>query len=59
MAAFNSDDWWFHSNMRGVMPWIGYGLDSTWSVRLAGFRELRDGVSVHTRRVMLDLNARL
>lgn len=58
MAAFNSDDWWFHSNMRGVMPWIGYGFDSTWSVRLAGFRERRDGVSVHTRRVMLDLNAR-
>ncbi len=58
MAAFNSDDWWFHSNMRGVMPWIGYGLDGTWSLRLAGFRERRDGVSVHTRRVMLDLNAR-
>lgn len=57
MAAFNSDDWWFHSNMRGVMPWIGYGIDGTWSLRLAGFRERRDGVSEHTRRVLLDLNA--
>jgi len=24
MAAFNSDDWWFHSFMHGYMPWIGY-----------------------------------
>jgi len=40
------------------MPWIGYGFDATWSLRLAGFREQRDGVSVHTDRVLLDVNAR-
>ena len=58
MAAFNSDDWWFHSFMHGYMPWIGYGFDATWSLRLAGFREQRDGISVHTDRVLLDVNAR-
>jgi hypothetical protein len=58
MAAFNSDDWWFHSFAHGFMPWVGYGFDATWSVRLAGFHEQRDGVAVHTDRVLLDVNAR-
>jgi hypothetical protein len=58
MAAFNSDDWWFHSFAHGVMPWIGYGFDATWSMRLAGFHEQRDGASVHTDRILLDVNAR-
>ena len=58
MAAFNSDDWWFHSFTHGVMPWVGFGIDATWSVRLAGFHEQRDGVRVHTDRVLLDINAR-
>jgi len=57
MAAFNADDWWFHSFAHGVMPWIGYGFDATWSMRLAGFHEQRDGVSQHTDRVLLDLYA--
>ena len=57
MAAFNSDDWWFHSFARGVMPWIGYGFDATWSMRLAEFHERRDGVSDYTDRVLLDLYA--
>ena len=43
MAAFNSDDWWFHSAMRGQLVWIGYGLDATWNLRLAAFHERRDG----------------
>ena len=58
MAAFNSDDWWFHSFAHGVMPWIGYGFDATWSLRLAEFHEQRDGAKVHTDRVLLDVNAR-
>ncbi|MEP6483682.1 MAG: putative porin [Rudaea sp.] len=57
MGAFNSDDWWFHSWARGVMPWIGYGIDSTWSMRLAEFHERRDGVSQYTDRILLDLYA--
>ena len=58
MAAFNSDDWWFHSFAHGVMPWIGYGFDATWSVRLAGFHEELDRAKVHTDRILLDVNAR-
>lgn len=58
MAAFNSDDWWFHSWARGVMPWVAYGFSPTWSARLAAFHERRDGVSEHTDRVLLDVYAR-
>jgi hypothetical protein len=58
MAAFNSDDWWFHSWARGVMPWVGYGFNTTWSARLAGFHERRDGATGHTNRVLLDVYAR-
>ncbi len=57
MAAFNSDDWWFHSFARGVMPWIGYGFNETWSARLAEFHERRDGAAEYTDRVLLDLYA--
>lgn len=57
MAAFNSDDWWFHSFARGVMPWVGYGFNATWSARLAEFHERRDGVPDYTDRVLLDVYA--
>jgi hypothetical protein len=57
MAAFNSDDWWFHSAVRGHLVWIGYGIDATWSLRLAGFHELRDGLDEYTDRIRLDLTA--
>ena len=57
LAAFNSDDWWFHSNLRGQLAWIAYGIDQTWSLRLSGFRELRDGLDEHTHRLRLDINA--
>ena len=58
MAAFNSDDWWFHSAARGQMLWVGYGLDATWSLRLAGFHERRDGLDESTDRIKVDLTAR-
>ncbi len=57
MAAFNSDDWWFHSAVRGQLVWIGYGLDATWDLRLAGFHERRDGLDEYTDRIRLDLAA--
>jgi len=57
MAAFNSDDWWFHSWVRGFGVWAGYGLGDHWSLRLTGFRERRDGQSQHVERVLLDLVA--
>lgn len=58
LAAFSEDDWWFHSFAHGAMPWIGYGLTDRLSLRLAGFREQRDGLADHTRRVLFDLEAR-
>jgi hypothetical protein len=58
LAAFSEDDWWFHSFAHGAMPWIGYGITDALSVRLAGFREQRDGLPGHTRRLLLDLEAR-
>jgi hypothetical protein len=58
MAAFNEDDWWFHSFTHGYMPWVGYGFDDNWSLRVAGFRELRDGLGEHTRRLVVDLESR-
>jgi hypothetical protein len=58
LAAVNSDDWWFHTAMRGHMPWVGYGFRGHWSMRLAGFFETRDGLDDRTRRLLLDLEAR-
>lgn len=55
MAAFNSDDWWFHSAARGHMLWAGYGIDETWSVRVSGFHEIRDGLQEYTDRLAVDL----
>jgi hypothetical protein len=58
MAAFNEDDWWFHSFARGAMPWVAYGFDDTWSIRLAGFLERRDDQLETVDRLLLDLRAR-
>jgi hypothetical protein len=57
MAAFNSDEWWFHSWAHGIMPWIGYGLNATWSMRLAAFHEQIDVSTQHTDTVLLDMYA--
>jgi hypothetical protein len=57
-AAFNEDDWWFHSAARGVMPWVAYGIDETWSVQLSGFFERADGRDERIKRYLLDLRAR-
>lgn len=57
MAAFNSDDWWFHSWSRGIMPWVAYGFDATWRMRLAFFHEMRDETTEYTDRILLDVYA--
>jgi hypothetical protein len=56
-AAFNEDDWWFHSAARGVMPWVAYGINTTWSVQLSGFFERADGRDERISRYLLDLRA--
>lgn len=55
VAAFTSDDWWFHSFARGVMPWVGYGFNQTWRMQLSAFRETRDGLTESTDRLLLDV----
>ena len=57
LAAFNSDDWWFHSYMHGQLAWVGYGIDQTWDLRLFGTHEKRDGLTDYTHRVQLEVNA--
>jgi hypothetical protein len=57
VAAFSSDDWWFHSFGRGYMPWVAYGFNETWSAQLSGFREKRDGIDAPTDRLLLDVRA--
>lgn len=57
-AAFNEDDWWFHSAARGVMPWVAYGINGTWSIQLSAFDERADGRDERIRRYLLDLRAR-
>ncbi len=56
MASFNEDDWWFPSRMRGSMPWIAWGNGEGLQVRLAGFRERRDGSPYSLDRLLLDFN---
>lgn len=58
MAAFNEDDWWFHSFAKGHMLWVGYGIDETWTTQFSMFRENRDGVAEDVDRFILELNAR-
>ncbi len=54
MAAFNDDDWWFPSRMRGVSAWAEYGFSEQLSGRLSLFRERRDDLSEHLHRVILE-----
>ena len=58
-GAFNSDDWWFHTRMRGHHAWLQVGTDRPASIRVAGFIERRDDVSHDTRRLTAELRLRL
>jgi hypothetical protein len=58
LAAFNEDDWWFHSFARGYMPWVAYGINSRWSVQASAFFERRDGIDESTERYLLDVRSR-
>jgi len=57
MAAFSADDWWFHSFMRGFMPWVAYGITDRVDVRVAGFFERRDDQLEDVERLLIDLRA--
>lgn len=55
LAAFNEDDWWFHSFSRGTMPWFGYGFSEHWNLRIAGFFERRDDQQPTIVRALVDV----
>jgi len=55
MAAFNSDDWWFHSAARGVMPWVAWGMRSGWTVQASFFHERLDGRDEYVDRALVEL----
>ncbi len=55
MAAFNEDDWWFHSFARGVMPWAAYGFSNGWALQASLFVERRDAADETLRRVLIDV----
>lgn len=57
-AAFNDDDWWFPSRMRGHVAWLGFGFTGGWTARLAAFREKRDGMDEYMQRALLDVSWR-
>lgn len=58
-GAFNSDDWWFHTRMRGHQAWLRIGLGGSFEAKLAGFHERRDDLARRTRRLTAELTARL
>jgi hypothetical protein len=57
MAAFNSDDWWFHSAARGGMPWLSYGFLGGWTLQVSGFLERADGRDERVRRLLVELRS--
>jgi hypothetical protein len=57
LAAFNSDDWWFHSRMRGHRAVLGVGLGHGVRVEASGSIERRDDRDDWIRRARLDLHA--
>lgn len=55
LAAFNNDDWWFHSHARGAGGWLAYGLTDQIELRGTYFYERRDPLDEHLRRFIVDL----
>ena len=58
-GAFNSDDWWFHTRMRGNLLSLEVGTGSAVRLRAQGFLERRDDVALATRRLTVELRARI
>ncbi len=54
VAAFNDDDWWFPSWMRGHRIAASYALTDTNRIQVSGFYERRDDQQEHLKRILLD-----
>ena len=55
MGAFNEDDWWFPTRMRGSRVWLAYGVTDDVRLRLSWFRERRDDLTARVDRLFLDM----
>ena len=55
LAAFNSDDWWFHSRSSGQTVWVEIGLAPGVSLRTQAFFERREGLERWSTRILTDL----
>lgn len=55
VAAFNDDDWWFPTAMRGTRAWVARGLtDRAWA-RVAISTERRDDLDEALERLLVDI----
>ena len=57
-AAFNSDDWWFHSRTRGHLGWLAIGAGRSFGLRLTATAEQRDDLTTEVYRYRAEFLAR-
>ena len=55
VAAFNDDDWWFPTHMRGTGTWLAYGINESLRVKATVFIERRDNQAKNNKRALFDL----
>ena len=55
VAAFNDDDWWFPTRMRGTTAWFAYGINNSLRLKAAFFTERRDDQEKNNKRALFDL----
>ncbi|MEM7027426.1 MAG: putative porin [Pseudomonadota bacterium] len=55
VAAFNDDDWWFATNMRGVVGWFAYGFNESLRGKMSVFHERLDPIEDNNNRAIFDL----
>ncbi len=55
VAAFNDDDWWFPTRMRGTTAWFAYGFNEALRVKAQVFTERLDTQTKNNKRALFDL----
>lgn len=57
LAALNSDDWWFHSRLRGHRAVLAVAAGHGVTLEVSGSIERRDDLARWLKRLLLDLHA--
>jgi Putative porin len=55
VGAFNDDDWWFATRMRGTTAWLAYGFNESIRMKAQVFTERLDSVTKNNKRALFDL----